>query len=179
MTFSVEKIGQSREDRFKEHLPDTDDLALLALKGHLLVEEILDVLIKSYCAEPRHLDSVEIRFFVKAKIARALTGNIFPDSMWKMIDALNTVRNDLAHALESKKLKERIRQFINIKYEHNDKLQQEGVSPDGPDYIAKELAKSIHYLLGQLSVAEIVARFMEYQAQQNAPADTPDGAPLS
>jgi len=178
--FSVDTIGQAREERFKEHLPETDDLSLLTLKGHLLVEEILDVLIKSYCKEPQHLDSIEIRFLVKAKVARSLTGGLFPDSMWLMIEALNTVRNDLAHSLESRKLKDRIQKFINIKYEHNPDLQREIASPIATEDLTKELKKSIHHLLGQLSVAEIVARFMEFQAQQNAPADAPNGgAPLT
>jgi len=175
--FSVDTIGQAREERFKEYLPETDDLSLLTLKGHLLVEEILDVLIKSHCQEPQHLDNVEIRFLVKAKIARALTGGLFPDSMWLMIEALNTVRNDLAHSLESKKLKEKILKFTNIKYEHNPELQRNNAKLSD---LAKELKRSIHHLFGQLSVAEIVARFMEYQTQQNAPVDAPnDGAPLS
>lgn len=176
MKFSVDTIGQAREERFKEHLPETDDLSLLTLKGHLLVEEILDVLIKSHCQEPQHLDNVEIRFVVKAKIARALTGVLFPDSMWLMIEALNTIRNDLAHSLESKKLKERILKFINIKCEHNPELQRDNTKLSETEDLAKELKKSIHYLLGQLSVAEIVARFMEYQAQQNAPADASNTA---
>jgi len=178
--FSVDTIGQAREERFKEHLPETDDFVLLALKGHLLVEEILDVLIKSHCSEPQHIDNVEIRFVVKAKIARALAGGLFPDSMWLMIEALNTVRNDLVHNLDSGKLKERIQKFTDIKYQHNPELQREDVSLSRTEDVAKELKKSIHYLLGQLSVAEIVARFMEHQAQQNAPADAPkSGAPLS
>lgn len=171
MKFSVDEIGQAREERFKEHLPETDDFALLTLKGHLLVEEILDVLIKSYCSEPQHLDNVEIRFFVKAKIARALVGGLFPESMWLMIEALNTVRNDLAHNLESGKLKEKIQKFTDIKYQHNPELQRENVNLSTAEDLAKELKKSINYLFGQLSVAEIVARFMEHQAQQNAPAD--------
>lgn len=176
MTFSVNAIGQAREERYRKHLPETDDVVLLTLKGHLLVEEILDVLIKSSCVEPQHFNDTEVRFFVKAKLARALHGPLFPDSMWLMIEALNTIRNDLAHNLESDKLKERIVKFAKIRYEHNPDLHREEVDLNSDSSLAKELKNSIYHLLGQLSVAEIVARFMEHEAQPGAAGDAPQAA---
>ena len=176
MKFSVDAIGQAREERYRKHLPETDDVVLLTLKGHLLVEEILDVLIKSSCAEPQHLDDIDVRFFIKAKLARALHGPLFPNSMWLMIEALNTIRNDLAHNLESDKLKERIKKFAKIRYDHNPDLRREEMGLDSDASLAKELARSVSHLLGQLSVAEIVARFMEHEAQPGAAGDAPQAA---
>ena len=36
--------------------------------------------------------------------------------MWAMVDALNSIRNDLAHRLESQKLRAKIAAFVEIKY---------------------------------------------------------------
>ncbi|MBF7728750.1 hypothetical protein [Pseudomonas sp. N040] len=109
---------RERFDRFDAHLPAIDDPILVVLKGHLLAEEILENLIKAKCRKPETLDNVEIGFFLKAKLARALVGDthsnglIFPTSVWDMLEALNSLRNELAHALEPKKLDAKIQRFL-------------------------------------------------------------------
>ena len=114
--FNLEEVKDKREGRIKAHLPKTNDLTILTLKGHLLVEEVLDEIVHAYCLQPSHLDGVDIRFQVKARLARALIGDILPKSMWAMVDALNSIRNDLAHRLESQKLRAKIAAFVEIKY---------------------------------------------------------------
>jgi hypothetical protein len=68
----IDAEAEIRIERVRTHLPAGNDLTLIALKGHLLAEEALDDLIRFYCKQPEHLDDVEIRFLVKARIARAL-----------------------------------------------------------------------------------------------------------
>ncbi len=109
---------RERFSRFDAHLPSESDPILVVLKGHLLAEEILENIIKSKCRKPEVLNNVEIGFFLKVKLARALVGDthpngkIFPDSVWAMLEALNALRNELAHALEPKKLDAKIQRFL-------------------------------------------------------------------
>ncbi|MFJ4116998.1 hypothetical protein ACIPV9_11370 [Pseudomonas psychrophila] len=125
--------ARERFERFDSHLPSLDDPTLVVLKGHLLAEEILENLIKSKCQLPEVLDDIEIGFFLKIKIARALIGDshpnglILPDRIWGMLEALNSLRNELAHALEPKKLEAKIQRFISSVPSTNrtNKLKQE------------------------------------------------------
>ena len=92
----------------------------------------------AYCLQPSHLDGVDIRFQVKARLARALIGD----------------RNDLAHRLESQKLRAKIAAFVEIKYRDNKELTRPDKTPETLDEIAHELSINIPYLLGQLTVSE-------------------------
>jgi hypothetical protein len=152
--FNVKEVKVKREARIEAHLPRTTDLTLLTLKGHLLVEEMLDEIIRGYCLQPSCLDGVDIRFQVKARLARALVGDILPDSMWTMIDSLNSIRNDLAHKLESQKLNAKISAFNEIKYRESKSPKKSKKPSTTTDEVAEELAINIHYLLGQLTASE-------------------------
>ena len=118
MTENLPPEVQERFKRFDAHLPSSDDPTLVVLKGHLLAEEILENLIKSKCRFPEALDGIEIGFFLKAKLARALIGNSLPngllltDTVWGMLEALNSLRNELAHTLEPRKLEAKIQKFL-------------------------------------------------------------------
>jgi len=119
MTEDLPQEVQERFKRFHTHLPSVDDPTLVVLKGHLLAEEILENLIRAKCRMPEALDGIEIGFFLKAKLARALIGKshqngiILPDAIWTMLEALNALRNELAHALEPKKLEAKIQRFLS------------------------------------------------------------------
>jgi len=115
----MDQSSDARFERFNEHLPKSDDYELIVLKGHLLVEEILENIIKSQCQAPDVLDSVEIGFFLKSRIARALIGGKFrnglklPETIWSKIDSLNSLRNELVHSLKDKeKIDSRVDKFI-------------------------------------------------------------------
>ncbi|EJK99924.1 hypothetical protein [Pseudomonas chlororaphis] len=120
MTKDLPEEVKERFKRFDAHLPSLDDPTLIVLKGHLLAEEILENLIRAKCRLPEALDGIEIGFFLKTKLARALIGNshpnglILPESVWGMLDALNSLRNELAHALEPKKLEAKIQRFLSF-----------------------------------------------------------------
>ncbi len=54
--FNIKEVGDRREGRIGAHLPKTKDLTILTLKGHLLVEEVLDEIICAYCFAPSYLE---------------------------------------------------------------------------------------------------------------------------
>lgn len=57
--------------RFRRHLPRSNDLILIVLKGHLLMEEVLDGLIFEQLLNPAALDQVRLTLFERLRRARA------------------------------------------------------------------------------------------------------------
>lgn len=168
--------AEIRIERVRTHLPAGNDLTLIALKGHLLAEEALDDLIRFYCKQPEHLDDVEIRFLVKARIARALSGHIVWTGLWPLIDALNSVRNVLAHKLESPKLRDRVMRFLNLRKELAPLLYDPEIEPSTSEGVAERFRSDISLLLGQLTGAGMMVRTLEAQAQPDAAGDAPQAA---
>jgi hypothetical protein len=84
------------------------DGTLLVLKGHLLLEESLYKLVSAKFPNPEYLDRANLKYYQLLNLARALTSTPRPndvrdaleEGMWDAMDALNTMRNRLAHNLE-------------------------------------------------------------------------------
>ena len=114
---SVCRIGQPRrvqeqelEDdaqRFVRLMPE-GDLTLVVLKGHLLIEEQLYVLLERRVAAPNKLRGLRLRFPQLVELAQALYGGDDLERIGRVCFALNTLRNDLAHRLESAELQAKI-----------------------------------------------------------------------
>ena len=166
----IDAAAEVRIERVRKHLPAGSDLTLIALKGHLLVDEALDDLMRFYCRQPEHLDDVEIRFQVKARLARALSGHIVWTGLWPLIDALNSVRNDLAHRLESPKLRDRVIKFLKLRRELAPLLYDPEIGPNDWDAIAERFRSDLSLLLGQLTGAGMMVRTLEIEAQPCAHA---------
>ena len=106
-------LDMSKLERIAQHLPPSDDLTLNTLKGHLLVEELLEELIASHCKNPAALEG-DIGFSVKLKFARALTGAEELSVVWAACQKLNSLRNALAHRLEHPEAQKRLTSFFAI-----------------------------------------------------------------
>ena len=86
--------------RFASKLKEKDDIALIVLKGHLLIEERLDEIIRNSVVNPTVLKNTRMNFELKCKLAQSMcTKPEFP--AWLLVLSLNSLRNDLAHKLES------------------------------------------------------------------------------
>lgn len=120
--FEVYKL---RYDRAEKYLPETDDMTLITLKGHLLVEEVLEDIVLQYCREPEVLSKIRITFFLKLRLAQALVGSDqVPELLWKLAEALNSLRNELSHQLDSPKVEKKFDEVIKL-YEEVQKLDPE------------------------------------------------------
>ena len=100
-------------DRYMEHMPDADDLTLVILKGHLLVEELLDRILSTIVCSPDVLVDARFTFFQKASLAKALYWGDATDAHWDLLIKLNHLRNDLAHSLEPQKLDGHTQGFLD------------------------------------------------------------------
>ena len=87
-------------DRHMLETDDTDDLAFLVIKGHLLVEVMLDILAHSTFPHPKYLDKLDLGFRSLAFVVRAAVIKKSDDSHWDLIVKLNELRNKFAHNLE-------------------------------------------------------------------------------
>lgn len=137
------KIDLSHLGRIAQHLPEEGDLTLITLKGHLLVEEMLDTIVASKCKDKSILVGVEIGFYVKLKLAAALVGSEASPLVWSMAEKLNALRNALAHKLEHPLAQKRLETFLGLIRSPNDDLSSSGDSE-------KDLRHAIIFLLGGL-----------------------------
>jgi hypothetical protein len=94
---------------YDQHMPETDALEYLTLKGHLLVEKMLVRLGQLTLSDPEHFRLLKLQsFYARACVVRASVREICQDRHWDLILTLNQVRNDYAHNLEPPKVEEKL-----------------------------------------------------------------------
>lgn len=99
-------------ERFARYLPPAKDSELLVLKGHLLIERLLEKYLAQNLANARELDEARLSFSQKLSMVMALHSD--PDSawLWRAIRLLNALRNDLAHRIDSTRQPELLEEFL-------------------------------------------------------------------
>ena len=159
--FTSKELGRiwwdSRLGRLLEHLPTTDDLSLITLKGHLLIEEILGDLLSAKCKDPASLLNLDLSFYKKLGLVRALYGDrlneeiVLPPRTWDCVEALNALRNELAHKLESKAVNGKLDRFISLAFDQVEKPAEFATKAD-------ELRHAIHSIHAFLASFETAAK---------------------
>jgi len=150
------------QEKFESLFPDTDDILAIVLRGHLMVEEYLDRLNRHCFHYPEYYDQAGLQFSKKLLLARAhvLLPHLDPTSFFDSIKKLNELRNNLAHNLDSPKLKGKSTEFLHlIEAGYPETMKQ--CCDYKIDALEVRLRKAISYLLGQLSLMDIVIEFME------------------
>jgi hypothetical protein len=79
---------------------ESDDEALIVLKGHLVLEERLTAVIEKFVFHPEHLEKARLSFAQKVNIARCLSLDESANAMWDLIEKINALRNKLSHSLD-------------------------------------------------------------------------------
>ena len=91
-------------------MPRSDNLTLIVLKGHLLVEEELNEILNLKLRLPKALFDARLSFNQRLAVLKALLGSERDSGIrFKAIEHLNSLRNKLAHNLEPKALEESVR----------------------------------------------------------------------
>lgn len=88
-------------DRFREEMESVDEVAHVLLKGHLLLEEAMSAILEQYVFHRQHLTQAHLSFAQKLSLARSLCLRKNEFAEWQVIAAINVLRNDLAHRLNS------------------------------------------------------------------------------
>jgi len=94
--------------RYEEHMPNTDDLSLTVLKGHLLIEEMLVKAIERLLPNPGYLRSERLSFHQRVCLLRSAIRGKHDHDAWSLIEKLNTLRNALVHNLDPPELRKKI-----------------------------------------------------------------------
>ena len=76
---------------YDQHMPETDALEYLTLKGHLLVEKMLVRLGQLTLSQPEHLKLLELKsFYARVCVVRASRREICKDRHWDLILTLKS-----------------------------------------------------------------------------------------
>ncbi|MFL1465088.1 hypothetical protein [Marinobacter sp. HN1S83] len=91
-------------DSLDSHLNKDDEIELLLLKGHLILEQALNAQLSLHIPDRKRLDGLNLMFSKKLDLLVALEGGDpleLVDSV-KHLKEINRIRNKLAHQLEFK-----------------------------------------------------------------------------
>jgi hypothetical protein len=96
---------KSPVEQINQHLQKTDDLVLLVLYGHLLVEERLRDIVAQVSNEPEELRTARLTFGQFTALCRAIIGRQ-NEPVWDFVTRLNEARNRIVHRLDPGNLDE-------------------------------------------------------------------------
>ena len=100
--------------RFVEQMEAIDELTVVILKGHLLIEETLEKIITRFVHDGNYLLDAGLRFRQLVAIARSLDAYTPDVRIWEVILAANKLRNQLAHSLNPDQRRKKLDQFKAI-----------------------------------------------------------------
>ena len=92
---------QDSIERFNQEMSTIDEMVHVLLKGHLLLEEALALIIDQHVFHRENLTEARLSFAQKLNVARSLCLRKNRLGEWELIAAINSLRNDLAHRLNS------------------------------------------------------------------------------
>jgi hypothetical protein len=100
---------------FHEKMSQTDPLLQAVLTGHLIIETALDNILAVVFFHPEHVfREAKLSFAQKVHVVRAYGLRKDNNSMWDIILMVNTMRNELAHNLESDKKDARLKKLRDL-----------------------------------------------------------------
>ena len=100
--------------RCDEQLPEVDDLSLIVLKGHLLIEVMLHELGRLTTRHPQYLKQADLSFSKLAHVLRAIVMSRPEDECGSLILQLNSLRNKLVHKLNPDDLRAAVSKVLEI-----------------------------------------------------------------
>jgi hypothetical protein len=103
--------------RFKESFEAVDPVVHVLLKGHLLLEELMGEIIEQHLFHPKHLSDARLTFSQKISLCRSLCLRKNDLGEWALISVVNTLRNDLAHRLQSEVRAKKIEKVRNLYFQ--------------------------------------------------------------
>jgi hypothetical protein len=98
-----------------KHFAEVDELGSVILKGHLILETILNNIFDTIFFHPEHVHAARLRFYVKVQVVKAYALRKDKIDVWELILAFNSLRNEIAHKLEPDerhKKVEKLREYL-------------------------------------------------------------------
>jgi hypothetical protein len=145
--------------KLQVHFGQVDETVVVVLKGHLLIEEALDAIISGFVFHPEFVQAANLRFGQKLSMARALSLDEHKNDMWDIAFSLNSLRNELAHSLQSSKRAAKIKTVIDLYYRLAEDIPTD--VQDQPEHVV--LFYAIGFFLGFLTGFQSeVKRFRQF-----------------
>ena len=94
--------------KFENEMSSLDPVTHVVLKGHLILEERLGRILEAHLFHPEHTEDARLSFNDKMCLCRSLCLRKNRLGEWELIAAVNGLRNELAHNLESTKRQRKI-----------------------------------------------------------------------
>lgn len=80
-----------------EELSNCNDLELIIVKGHIIIEFVLNHFLHSYFSKADELENCKLGFTQKVSLIKAIGVNL--DEVSEMINLVTKLRNDISHRL--------------------------------------------------------------------------------
>jgi len=145
--------------RVSETFNDFDETVLVVIKGHLLIEELLDEIIGTFVHHPDYIEDARLSFSHKIHIAKSMSLSEHNNGMWAIATKLNALRNNLAHSLNSPKRQDKTKAVIDAYLREANDDQKEMINGTDEHMI---LLFVTSYMIGFLnSFLQEVQRFRE------------------
>ncbi|WP_171232297.1 hypothetical protein [Ruegeria sp. HKCCA4812] len=151
---------EEMRDRVQAVFGAFDETVLIVLKGHLLIEEMLDSIIRTFVFHPDYLDDARLSFTQKLHIARSISLDEHDNAMWEIAIRINRLRNELAHSLDSPKRAGRIQSVLDAYFAEANEDEHIALVKDQEEPV--KLAFAASYFIGFLgSFKAEINRFRE------------------
>lgn len=114
---TTEHVSQKQIEAFRRFfakLPHGKDFTLVALRGHLLLEEQVRSVVDERLQSPLALKDARLECHQIICLAEALCPKDVNPNLWKAAKKLNTLRNDIAHSLDPKGLERHVADFVKV-----------------------------------------------------------------
>jgi len=98
--------------RVSRHLEPIEDVTLLLLKSHLLVEQQINSALHKIFPGFASLDVGRLTYYQRIQVIRALDGSRKAEDALRFAERLNLVRNRLANQLEPIGIEDAITEFV-------------------------------------------------------------------
>ncbi|MGH9439733.1 MAG: hypothetical protein ACRD22_18100 [Terriglobia bacterium] len=96
-------------------LPDSDEVTILILRAHLVIEQLVIRITESLVRNPEHLQkATRLHFSTRLIFLRSLAKPLMhaDASYWRSLESLNGMRNNLAHKLDAPSFESSVDTFI-------------------------------------------------------------------
>ena len=100
--------------KFYTLLPRSNDVSLVILKLHLLVEEQVRTFVDERVQSKAALESAKLECHQAICLAEALSTEDIHPNIWEAARKLNSLRNQIAHTLESKGVLDRMNHISSL-----------------------------------------------------------------
>ena len=150
--------------RMVKHLIPHQDIALIILKGHLLIEELLFDQVASAMRNVSELKLSRLSFDRLVHLTKALFGFSNDQRLWQAVEKLNMLRNELIHHLEPTKFQKLAKAFLRP----SEKMMGQ-IAPTS-ESLESRLRDTLAYLYGALSNISKIGRRNEAGKAGSSPA---------